>query len=214
MSASSEMPWGIGSYVDGSGERVPWRITHEEIGRDIDGATKVLTELGVAGKRVLWCSMLSQAGQFWPYVCGSYLAGARLSCADATAGEAARVGMFLRLMEYDAVFGVTDAILDGFDALGRRYEDVCAGVRIVGALPGAYERLRDAGLAPTRFVLCGPAVAIGRVPAGPALVTSDEWELAAEDGRICVTARRARGQAFVRTPTGVRGEIVDGGVTW
>jgi hypothetical protein len=209
-----ETLWGIGSYVDSSGRRVPWRITHEEMGRDIDAATKALTELGVAGKRVLWCSMLSQAGQFWPYICGSYLAGARLSCADATAGEAARVGMFLRLMEYDALFGVTDAILDGFDEMGRRYDEVFADVRTVGALPGAYERLTDAGVAPTRFVLCGPAVAIGRAPDLPALVTSEEWELAAENGCICVSARRTRGQEFVRTPTGVCGEIVDGGVTW
>src|ERR1700730_1995040 len=176
MKTPSETLWGIGSYVDVSGRRVPWRITHDEIGRDIDAATKVLEELGVAGERVLWCSMLSQAGQVWPYVCGSYLTGARLSCADATTGEAARVGMFLRLMEYDAVFGVTDAILDGFDEMGQRYEEVFADVRIIGALPGAYERLTSVGVAPTRFVLCGPAVAIARAPDGPALVASDEWE--------------------------------------
>jgi hypothetical protein len=91
---------------------------------------------------------------------------------------------------------------------------VFADVRIIGALPGAYERLTSVGVAPTRFVLCGPAVAIARAPDRPALVASDEWELAAEDGHICVSARRVRAQEFVRTPTGVRGEIVDGGVTW
>lgn len=214
MNEPSAPLWAIGSYVDSSGRRVPWRITHEEIGRDIDAATQVLTELGVAGKRVLWCSMLSQAGQFWPYICGSFLTGARLSCADATAGEAARVGMFLRLMEYEAVFGVTEPILDGFDEMGRRYEEVFAGVPIIGAVPGAYERLEEAGLVPTRFVLCGPAVAVGRAPKCPALVAGDEWELVSLDGHICVTARRARAQEFVRTPTAVRGDIVDGGVTW
>ena len=49
----------------------------------------VLTELGVAGQAACCgarCS--SEAGQFWPYVCGTVLAGARLSCADATDGEA------------------------------------------------------------------------------------------------------------------------------
>jgi len=56
---------------------------------------------------VLWCSMLANAGQFWPYICGTVLAGGRLSCSDATKGEAVRVAMFLRLMPYDAVFGVT-----------------------------------------------------------------------------------------------------------
>jgi hypothetical protein len=206
--------WGIGSYVDAAGTRAPWRISHDEIDRDIGVATKVLTELGVAGKGVLWCSMLSQAGQFWPYVCGTFLAGGRLSCADATHGEAVRVAMFLRLMAYDTVFGVTDAILDGLDELERPYSDVFGGVRIVGALPGAYERLQHAGVEPTRFLLCGPAVAIGRTPAGPAFVANDEWELGADGDRICVSARRPRAQEFVRTPVGVRGEITDGGVTW
>jgi hypothetical protein len=206
--------WGIGSYVDGTGRRAPWRISHDEIGRDIGAATKVLTELGVPGKGVLWCSMLSQAGQFWPYVCGSFLAGARLSCADATVGEAVRVEMFLRLMEYDAVFGVTDAILDGFDDMAHPYDEVFSHVRLVAAVPGAYERLQQAGITPTRFVLCGPAVAIGRTAGGPAFVAADEWELDGEGDRICVSARRPRAQEFVRTPTGVRGEIVDGGVTW
>ena len=107
---------------------------------------QVLTELGVAGRRVLWCSMLSQAGQFWPYVCGTVMAGAQLSCADSTYGEAMRVSMFLRLMDYDAVFGVTDALLDGLEARDRAPADVFAGVRMLGAHPGAYERLVAAGL--------------------------------------------------------------------
>ena len=52
------------------------------------------------------------------------------------------------------------------------------GVDIVGARPGAYERLEAAGLAPHRFVVCGPAIAIGREPGGPAFVADgDEWEL-------------------------------------
>ncbi len=143
--------WGVGVYEDGAGRRAPWRISHDEINRDIGVATRTLTELGVAGEGVLWCSMLAEAGQFWPYVCGTVMAGGRLSCADATHGEAVRVAMFLRLMRYGAVFGVTGALLDGLDEMGRDYGDVFAGVRIVGAHPGAYERLRAAGRAPRCF---------------------------------------------------------------
>src|SRR3954465_11587502 len=94
--------WGIGSYVDADEHRAPWRISYDEIGRDIGAATNVLSQLDVGGQRGLWCSMLSQAGQFWPYVLGTVMAGARLSCADSTVGEAVRVAMFLRLMQYDA----------------------------------------------------------------------------------------------------------------
>jgi hypothetical protein len=207
-----ETLWAVGSYEDDRGCRAPWRISHGEINRDIGTATALLTELGVSGRRVLWCSMLSQAGQFWPYVCGTVMAGARLSCADSTYGEAMRVSMFLRLMEYDAVFGVTGALLDGLEGMDRAPVDVFAGVRLLGAHPGAYERLVAAGLSPVRVALCGPALAIGREPHAPAYVIGSEWELTAAGDRICVTSLQSRAESFIRTPIAVRGTIVDGGV--
>jgi hypothetical protein len=209
--------WGIGSYLDERGARVPWRISHEEIGRDIGVAVDMLTGLDLAGKHVLWCSMLAQAGQFWPYVCGTVMAGSRLSCADSTYGEAMRVSMFLRLMEYDAVFGVTEALLDGLEASEHAPAEVFAGVRLLGAEPGAYERLVGIGLAPVHFAVCGPAIAIGREPGGPAFVAAADWELGpAQDGvdgeLVTVTNVRPRAQPFIRTPIAVRGTIVDGGI--
>jgi hypothetical protein len=206
--------WAIGTYVDEHGRRVPWPISHDEMSRDVGAATNVLSEIGVAGHGVLWCSMLAEAGQYWPYVCGTVLAGGRGSCADATRGEAARVDMFLRSLEYAAVFGVTDAILDGLDERGRPYAEVFAGVRLVGAHPGAYERLQRAGVAATRFACCGPAVAIGREPGWPAQVAGDEWELSEAGGRICITARAPRAHLFACTPTAIRGTLDGGGVTW
>jgi hypothetical protein len=206
--------WGIGAYEDADRNRVPWRISHDEINRDIGVATRVLGELGLAGKGVLWCSMLSQAGQFWPYVCGTVMVGARLSCADASHGEAARVEMFLRLLDYEAVLGVTDDILDGLDEMQRPYGEIFAGVRIVGAGPGPYERLRAAGCTPTRFALCGPAVAIGRDPDGPALVVPDEWNVTADGSHLLLTSLQPRAQEFVCTPVGLRGKIAGGGITW
>ncbi len=210
--AHDEVLWGIGCYEDARGVRRPWRISHAEIGSDIDAATAVITDLGLAGSRVLWCSMLSQAGQFWPYVCGTVMAGARLSCADATAGDAARVAMFLRLMDYQAVFGVTRALLDGLAGLCRDPADVFAGVRLVGAHPDAYRTLTRAGLEPVPVALCGPVLVVGREPGGPAYAVGADWELSAQDDHICVTSRGDRAQPFACTPTAVRGTIVDGGV--
>jgi hypothetical protein len=204
--------WGVGSYADERGRRTPRRISHDEIGRDIGVAVEVLTGLELTDKRVLWCSMLSEAGQFWPYVCGTVMAGSRLSCADSTYGEAMRVSMFLRLMDYVAVFGVTEALLDGIDAAGHSWADVFAGVRLLGAYPGAYQRLVAAGLAPVHFVLCGPAIAIGRETGGPAFVPGREWELAAGEDHLVITSLRSRAQPFIRTPIAVRGTIVGGGV--
>jgi hypothetical protein len=132
--------------------------------------------------------------------------------ADSTFGEALRVSMFLRLMDYDAVLGVTPALLDGLEASDRAPADVFAGVRIVAAYPGAFERLAAAGLTPWRVALCGPAIAIGREPGGPAFVPADEWELVDLGDRIGITALRPRATAFIRTPIAVRGTIVDGGI--
>jgi hypothetical protein len=204
--------WAVGTYADEHGRPAPWEISHDEINRDIGVATSVLTELGVAGRRVLWCSMLSQAGQHWPYVCGTVLAGAKLSCADSTFGEAMRVSMFLRLMDYDAVLGVTPGLLDGLEASGRAPADVFASVRIVGAYPGAYERLAADGLTPWRVALCGPALAIGRGPGGPAYVPPSEWELVDLGDRVGITALQPRATAFIRTPIALRGTIVDRGI--
>ena len=206
--------WAVGSYLDASGARASWEISYDEINRDIGVATKVLGDLGIGGAGVLWCSMLSDAGQCWPYVCGTVLAGGRLSCADATEGEAVRVAMFLRRMSYDAVFGITSAIIDGLEARGDEPAEVFGQSRLVAAWPGAYERLRAAGLSPFRYALCGPAVAIAREPGGPALVAADEWDLEQLDATIVVTALRPRAQQFVRTPVAVGGRVVEGGLTW
>jgi hypothetical protein len=204
--------WGIGCY-EGPRGRVAWEISHEEMQRDMGAAARTLATLGIdSGRRVLFCSLLAEAGQLWPYVVGAMLNGAQLSCADATHGDAARVAMFTRLLDYHAVLGVDEAVLDGLDELERPYGEVFDGVAVLGARPGAYERLVAVGLAPHRFVLCGPAVAVGGEPGAPARVPEELWELGDEGDRITITARISRAHAFWATPTAVRGALVDGGV--
>ncbi len=209
----TEALWGIGSYEDGTA-RVPWEISHAEIQRDMGSAARTLATLGITtGTRVLFCSMLSEAGQFWPLTVGAMLSGAQLSCADANEGDALRVAMFTRLVEYRAVLGVTGAILDGLDALGHTYAEVFGDVEIVGARPDAYRRLVEAGLHPHHFVCCGPAVAAGVAPGAPARLDTDEWQLDTDaGGRILVSNLQPRATAFVRAGTAVYGELVDGGL--
>jgi hypothetical protein len=210
----TETLWGVGSYEDGT-RRVPWEISHAEIQRDMGSAARTLATLGItSGTRVLFCSMLSEAGQFWPLTVGAMLSGAQLSCADANEGDALRVAMFTRLVEYRAVLGVTGAILDGLDALGHSYADTFGMIDIVGARPSAFARLEDAGLAPHHFVVCGPAIAIGSGPGTPARADSDEWRLDvdAADGRVLVTNVRPRATEFVRRPTATYAAPVYGGI--
>jgi hypothetical protein len=208
--------WGVGCY-EGAQRRVPWEISHDEMRRDIGAAPRVLAALGVTtGTRVLLCSMLAEAGQWWPLTVGVMLSGAQLSCADANEGDALRVAMFTSRIEYHAVLGVTGAILDGLDALGRDYADVFGGITVIGARPDAYARLRTAGLAPHHFVCCGPALAIAHAPDAPARYDTDEWRLDVdgdrEGDRVLVTNLRPRATTFARTPTAVHGVLTSGGL--
>lgn len=204
--------WGVGQYVDDTGTRRDWEVGNDEIGRAIGAAPAVLGGIGVGrGERVLFTSMLSEAAHFWPLILGAMLAGAQMSFADASRGEAVRVRMFARLLAYRAAIGITPAILDGLDELGTSYPEVFAEIPVVAARPGAYERLAAAGLTPYDFVLVGPAVAIATEPGGPAWVDPDEWELDRDtDGTVTVNARRARATTFARVRTDVRGTIIDG----
>ncbi|MDQ1434410.1 MAG: hypothetical protein QOF59_1226 [Actinomycetota bacterium] len=201
--------WAIAAYDDGAG-RVPWAVSHSEIERAMGGACSTLAGLGVrGGARALWCPVLSESAHFWPLMIGTMLNGGVFSLADATAADALRVAMFARSLQLQSVFGVNEAILDGLDELGIACADLFAGVEIVGAHPGAYERLVAAGLAPYWFVLCGPAVAIATEPGGPARVDATEWSLASDGDRILVSNLQPRAQEFERAPTRIRGRLVD-----
>jgi hypothetical protein len=138
------------------------------------------------------------------------LTGAQLSCADATSGEAARVAMFLRLLHYDAVVGVSAELLDGLEGLDLDPAAVFADVRVLAARPAAAARLRAGGLPTHDLVLCGPAVAIARAPDAAARVDADEWELGADGEVVVVTSLRPRARRFDRHPTAARGAVHDG----
>jgi hypothetical protein len=213
MTAAAELDdrplWGIAQYEDGSGRR-PWPVSHTEIEREMGRAMSTLGGLGIgADSRVLWCTVLSEAAHFWPMFIGTMLSGGQFSLADATSADALRVGMFLRRLSYRAVMGVNEAVLDGLDELGRPYAEVFGATPIVGARPGAYERLLAAGLAPHSFALCGPAVAIATEPGGPARVDPEEWMLHSAGDRIVITSRQPRAHTFSRTPTAILGRLVD-----
>jgi hypothetical protein len=189
---------------------VAWPISHEEIQRDLGSASRRLADLGLgSGRRVLFCSMLSEAGQFWPWILGAMLGGAQLSCADASTGEARRVATFCRLLDYDAVLGVSGPILDGLGELGLDPGEVFAGVPLVAARPDALGRLEGA----VPMALLGPALAIAAEPGEPTRVDGEEWVLDVDgEGRVLVTSRQARATTFVREPTAVRGRITGDGV--
>jgi len=201
--------WGIAQYHDGE-RRVPWPVSHGEIEREMGRAVATLNGLALGqGGRVLWCTVLSEAAHFWPFFIGTMLGGGQFSLADATRADALRVAMFLRRLPDQSVMGVNADLLDGLDDLGRSYADVFGDVALLGARPNAYGRLVEAGLSPHWFVLCGPAVAIAVEPGGPAVVDAEEWILDTDGERILVTSRQPRATTFARTPTAIRGRLID-----
>ena len=116
--------WGVGRYEDGDG-RVTWEISDAEIQRDMGERGARARRLGVTGgDRVLFCSMLSEAGQFWPFVVGAMLVGrAALVRRRQRGRRGAGRDVHCGSSQYRAVLGVTGAILDGLDALGHSYAD-------------------------------------------------------------------------------------------
>jgi hypothetical protein len=201
--------WAIATYDDGT-ERVDWPVSNTEIERAMGGAMATLSGLGVASPaRALWCSVMSESAHFWPMMIGTMINGAVFSLADATRADALRVAMFARSLDLHAAFGINDAILDGLDDLDRAYGEVFGAIDVIGARPGAYERLVAAGLAPHWFVLCGPAIAISTEPGGAARVDAGEWSLDADGDRIVISSLKPRAKTFERAPTAVRGELVD-----
>ena len=163
-------PWGIAQYDDGE-RRVAWtglaRGDRAGDGRRDPDARRA--RASAPGRGSSGAASLSEAAHFWPLLIGTMLSGGQFSLADATASR--------RVARRDVPPAPPVPGRDGRERGGARRarrarprlpHDVFGDVAVIGARPGAYERLAAAGLAPHWFVLCGPAVAIATEPGGPA----------------------------------------------
>ncbi len=199
--------WGVGSYCVGDAV-LPYPVSQDDHGRDISSAMKALKSLGVYGEsRALVLSMLSEAAQYWPLQIGLLMSQAQFSLADASRFDAFRTAMFLRAMHYDVVLGINTDVLDGLDDLGHAYGDVFSEVSVLSARAGAYERLRDAGVAPRWWLHVGPTIAVECDALAGAHVDGDEWDVEMADGEVLLTARNPRAASIDRLATGVHGEL-------
>lgn len=202
--------WGISSYEAATGERVSYSAGTEEVNRDIASAVERLASLGVGeGDRVLVCSRLCEAAQWWPFTIAPMLLGAQVSLADSTPGDAMRIAMFCCELEYRAVVGVNDAVIEGLRDIGAEPGEVFSPAGVVGATPSAVSALGDASCELRPMTTLGPTVAMAEGPSEPLRVTADEWALGAHGGHITVSAVAARFEVFQQTRTAVRGTVVD-----
>jgi hypothetical protein len=196
--------WNVGRYRAADGVH-PWPMAAGEWMADAAGAGQVLARLGAGpGRRVLIASALSEANVVWPLIVATMGTGAQHSCAENTATDAFRTRMFLRTLDYHAVLGIGEAMLD--DEL----VELLRAVPVVAARPGAYERLVGAGLAPHRWLDVGPVLAIGDEPGAGAWFDPQRWTVTSEGGELLVSSPAPRLVTFDRLRTGVRGDVRDG----
>lgn len=200
--------WGVGTFRVGD-EAVDFPVGTEDVARDVRSAERALGSLGVGGgSRVLVVSQLSEAAQYSPLLVALVSLGAQLSCAEATRFDAFRTEMFLRVLRYDAVVGVSADVLDGLADLGRPLAAVFAGVPVVAARAGAHGRLREAGVAARWWLHVGPTIAVECGRGAGAHVDGEEWEVEDEGGEILVSARRPRAAKVDRQRTWIPGTVL------
>lgn len=196
--------WGVGALSIGDAV-LDYPVSIPDMERDVAAAVKTLDSLGVkAGSRVLLISLLSEATLYWPVLCALVARGAQVSCADATAADAARVGMLLARLRYDAVAGIAAETVEG---LGQAGVSALRNAPLLAARPGAHERLAAAGMSPRRWVHAGPALGVECEARAGAHVDGGEWELAVDEGMVLVSARRPRAEAIAGLETGIAGSI-------
>lgn len=198
---------------------VPWAPSQDEIMADAQADSAWWSALGIgAGTRVLFVTLLSEATHVWPLMLSSLLAGAQHSAADATPFDAPRVAMFCHNLDYRVALGIGPATIDGLETLGLDPVEVFADIPIVLARPGAYEHLAAHGRYAHRFLLLGPAVAIGLDPGGPALVDAERWRVETDLDGLVVTSLTDRRLSFHRQVTGIHGTVTsierDGRTYW
>lgn len=206
MSAVTEPPavWNIGRFAAADGVH-PWPMAADEWVADSGSFGAVLRRLGIgAGDRVLLASRLSEANTIWPLTVATMGLGAQHSSADAIEADAFRTRMFLRTLEYRAVLGVAEQMLD--DEL----TDLLRAVPVVVARPRACARLRAAGLRPHLWLPVGPVLAIEDAPGAGACFDASRWTVEADKGELVVSSPVPRLARFDRLRTGVSGTVRDG----
>lgn len=191
--------WGVGRLG---------AVSTDDVARDIGSAAKALRSLGLArGSRALVLSRMSEGPQYFPFLAALLAIGAQLSLAEATRFDAYRTSLFLRRVRYDAALGVDADVLEGLADLGAEPAGAFAGVPVVAARAGAYERLRAAGMRPRLWLHLGPTIAVECDRAAGAHVDADEWEVETRGGEVVVTALRSRAVSSRSLRTGLFGSV-------
>ena len=215
---STETLWGVGTLRrrHGRASRGRSRTPRSSATSARRRARARRRSASTAGTRVLFCSMLSEAGQFWPFIGRRHARRARSSRAP-TRTRATRCASRCSCGSCEYRRGARRDRRDprrARRARSTRTPTCSARSTIVGARPDAYARLAAAGLAPHHFVAVRPgrrdrvADRARRRASTPTSGSSTSTRRPRARHQAC----SPRATTFVRTPTAVRGALVDGGI--
>jgi hypothetical protein len=204
----AEEVWAIGRFVMDQ-RQVFWPSTAGERERARDHSARCFSSLGIGrGTSVNLISKLSEGVQAVPLADALRALEAVVMPAEANGYDAARVLSFVRRFPIDAAVGIAPATVEAIENLGVELS-IFGRVPVLVARPGAYERLRSAGLKPYRWLTLGPSVAIECAERQGAHVDGLQWDLSTDGGEILMSSRLPVASGLLTIRTGVAGEVRD-----
>ena len=182
-------------------------VSFRDVHADAVFAMRMLQKMSVTeGSMVMVTAGSSEYANFWPYEVAVAKLDGCVAIAENFIFDAGRSEMFMRRLPIKVAFGITDAILDGMNALKLDIAQAFAPAGTICARDGAATRLRELGFAPWRMVSFGPAFGFVS-PEGETFYDTDEWLIEEARGELMITAMNRRAAPLVRLPTGVRGTV-------
>jgi len=207
MGSATDMRTMLVGCIRTSHATMAYPISFRDAHADAAFGMRMFEQMGVsAGSMVMVTSGSSEYAHFWPYEIAVSQLNACVAIAENFIFDAGRSEMFMRRLPIKVAFGITDAILDGMDALKLDAAKAFAPAEVICARDGAATRLQDLGFAPWRMVTFGPAFGFVS-PEGETFYDTAEWLIEEARGELLITARNARALPLVRLPTGVRGSV-------
>jgi hypothetical protein len=189
----TQLLWGISEIATLDGPQ-SFAMSFDDFETDVASADDVLQSLGVArGDSVLAVSTFAESGVYAPVFEAAWRRGIIVSCAEATAADAYRVALLIRVLpRLRSVVGINDAVLDGLAAAEQDISSVFAGEAVVAARPSAWARLPHAGVPARLWVHLGPALGVECTERAGAHIASG-WHIDSDaEGILTINAATER----------------------
>lgn len=199
--------WAIGCAETADGP-VDYPISWTDSAGDEVWANALLDAAGVRkGDLAFFSYIYSRSGHTWPLLRAGFERGLRMATGMPTQWDAYRLEMYCRLFSVNFIFGLMPESLDGLEGSGHKLAEVFAKVNRIIASGPAWQRLRDAGLAPWKLHWLGPIIAVDFCDGGGARFDHQQWQIESDAGQLRISNKRPRAASFQRTLLNAQGEV-------